>query len=175
LKPRISVRLAVAWFVAALPGCWGNLKPCANVEKGERLQIEILGPHDRLDAGEELCSRDWGLGEGAVIEGTIVSFRGDEECKSGVLDAPGVGDWEWTLNPDYRIIGMDTLESWHSVSNGACTGVLNMILRGPDSGICAPDAGETCVLELRLQPTLEPAERCPPGCSTHLDVYLRRL
>jgi hypothetical protein len=174
MKGPIFVRLALAWFVAALPGCWGDREPCADLEKGERLEIEILGPHEKLDAGEELCSRDWGLGEAAVIEGTVVDFRGEDECDSGVLDAPGVGDWEWTLNMDYRIIGMYTLESWYTVSNGSCDGLLSIKLRGPDSSRCTPSAA-TCVMFAKLDPAIDPADLCPARCSTHLDVYLRRL
>jgi hypothetical protein len=175
MKGPIFVRLAGAWLVVALPSCWGNLKPCANIEKGERLRIEILGPHDNLDAGEELCSRDWGLGEGAVIEGTVVDMQGDEECKAGVLDAPGVGDWEWTLSSDNHSIGMKTVESFYDVSNGACRAELNTTLNGPHSSTCTPNAGETCKLFVRLQPAVDPADLCPSRCSTDLDVYLRRL
>jgi hypothetical protein len=169
---RISVPVSVVSLFAALPGC-GKPKPCADIEEGDRLQIEIVGPRGTPHAGEESCFRDWGLVEGSAIQGTVVELQSESACRSGVLDAPGVGDWEWTLLDDSSK-GERTLDSLHAVTNGACEAQLTIGLTGPDSVVCTPNAGESCKLFVLFLP-MGTEELCPPGCSTNLDVRLRRL
>jgi len=88
MKRRTSVRLALAWLTAVLSACWGEPKPCANIEKGERLQIDILGPHDKLDAGEELCSREWGLARGWPFREPLWSSEAMRSARLGFWTRP---------------------------------------------------------------------------------------
>ncbi len=159
---------AVVALLLATPGCFGELEQCGGTTLGQRLQIKVLGPHVGGDGKREYCYRDWGFVEGNTLEGTVVDYQGDVDCKAGILETQGVEDWQWEIDPSGRVFGGTSLESWYSISKGECEARLHMNLTGPNSATYTLGSSEPCVLQIMF--VVETEEACPSACSTELDV-----
>jgi hypothetical protein len=169
---RRLVRLSgLALSLSAVSGCRGDLEPCAGVEIGANIEIEILSPSDAAFR----CHEDWALSEGRFVLGTIAELSGEDDCKSGVPEVKGVEEWSWTRMPKARIFGGYTLQGRYMVTKGACAANLDLRLSSDPPLACDASLGDRCNLELRINPSPGSESSCPEACFGNPDVRVRRL
>ena len=157
--------------------CSGGLEPCAGVEKGAQVEVTVVGPPSSATGGDP-CLQDWGFSEGTSFVATIVRLSGDEECKSGVPELDGPGDWTWELDHDATSRGAGiTLRGRYTGRKGACRGTLSMSLSTGDGFPCDASATDedACTLQLLTDAAAGYTESCPVPCGGILPVRAVRL
>ena len=124
---------------------------------------------------ETSCQDAWALGAGAVIQGTIAELRGDYDCRSGVPDVDGVGDFTWTRHTEGDTFGGRTLEGDYIITNGECKALLSLTLSSDPPLACDASAGQVCDMTLSINPDPATEDSCPEHCAGSFDVRAERL
>jgi len=157
-------------MIAAVTGC-GELEPCAGAREGVRFEIEVLGPKDPdLTCGEFLD-----FGSGALLQGTIVELRGENDCKSGVPKFEHIGDWQLIVDNEVTTLGGSTLEARYTITRETCSASLWFFLHSRPPLDCDARRGDLCTMELRINPVPTSAAACPNPCFGKFNVRAERL
>ncbi len=158
----------------AMLGC---SEDCPWSEQGLKVDILVGTMPTGWPAPDGPCHTDWGFEPSSLVSGRIVSLQQgkDSGCAAGVLDAPGIGGWNWEIVPYNDPNTYASLLTSYRITRGACAATLTFRLSGRDSAECGTQANAPCALFLRFEPEPGHEADCPALCrQIKLDVTVNR-
>lgn len=73
----------------ALPAC-SDIEPCDGAVQGATYDVRMQTPSY---APEAACAAAWGFEDGTSFAAEVMGIKGDDTCKSGVIEVEEVAGW----------------------------------------------------------------------------------